>query len=127
MHPTLNNPCIFRGSPDGIHEMYLGLYVDDFIYFTPNCDMEIIFEQKLKSITSVDFMGEVSHFIGIKFSWERKPNNHIGVHMTQEAFADNLIDNAGLTQSNIVKTPYQSGHTVDNIPSENTYHLSTQE
>ena len=117
MHPTPNNPCIFKGSPDGKNELYLGLYVDDFIYFSPSRETEIAFEQKLHSLTSVDFMGEVSHFIGIKFSWDRKPDNHIAVHMTQEAFADNLIDVAGLTNANTVKTPYRSGHPVDNIPS----------
>ena len=69
-------------------------------------------------LTSVDFMGEVSHFIGIKFSWQRKPDDHITVHMTQGAFADNLIEEAGLTDANPVNTPYRSGHPVDNIPSE---------
>ena len=86
--------------------MYLGLYVDDFIYFSPSRDTKIAFEQRLKKLTSVDFMGEVSHFSGIKFSWQREPDNHITVHMAQEAFADNLIDEAGLTDDNPVKTPY---------------------
>ena len=117
MYPTQNNPCIFKGSPDGKNVMYLGLYVDDFIYFSLSRDTEIAFEQRLKQLTSVDFMGEVSHFIGIKFSWQRKPDNHISVHMTQEAFADNLIDEAGLADANPVTTPYRSGHPVDNIPS----------
>ena len=82
-------------------------------------DTEIAFEQKLRSLTSVDFMGEVSHFIGITFAWEWKPDNHIAVHMTQEAFSDNLIEEVGLTDANPVKTLCRSGHPVDNIPSEN--------
>ena len=61
-------------------------------------------------------MGKVSHFIGIKFSWQRKPDDHIAVHMTQEAFTDNLIEEAGLTDANPVKTAYRSGHPVENIP-----------
>ena len=66
-------------------------------------------------LTLVDFMGKV---IEIKFAWECKPNNHITVHMIQEIFADNLIEEAGLTEANPVKIPYISGHTVDNIPTE---------
>ena len=38
--------------------------------------------------------------------------------MIQEAFSDNLIEEAGLTDANPVKTPYRSGHPVDIIPSE---------
>ena len=38
--------------------------------------------------------------------------------MTLEAFADNLIEETGLTNTNTVKIPYISGHIVDNIPSE---------
>jgi len=34
--------------------MYLTLYVDKFFYFSPNRDYELVFEQKLKSLTNVD-------------------------------------------------------------------------
>ena len=39
--PALNNPCVFRGSPNGVHELYLGLYVDDSVYFSPCRETEI--------------------------------------------------------------------------------------
>ena len=69
MHPTPNNPCLFIGKPDRIHTMYIALYVDDFVYFSPNRDTWIAFENTLKSLTNVDFMGQVTHFLGIKFNW----------------------------------------------------------
>ena len=52
-------------------------------------------------------MGEVSHFIGMKFPWQRKPDNHITVHMTQEAFANNLIDKL------VLQTPILSRNHID--------------
>ena len=61
-------------------------------------------------------MGEVSHFLGIKFTWTREEDNHITAHLTQEAFADHLIDNTGLSEASRVDTPYRSGHPVDSIP-----------
>ena len=59
---------------------YLSIF-DDY-FFSPKRDTEIAFEQKLKSLTSVDFMSEVSYFIGMKLSWQQKPDNHIAVHIT---------------------------------------------
>ena len=47
---------------------YVGIYVDDFIYFSAASDVEASFEQNLKSHTDVDFMGNVNYFLGIKFS-----------------------------------------------------------
>ena len=62
--------------------MYLALYVDDFVYFSPNRETEIAFEHKLKSLTNVDFMGQVTHFLGIKFNWQQQPDNHLDVYLT---------------------------------------------
>ena len=69
LRPTANNPCVFMGSPDRVNTMYLGLYVDNFIYFSTSRDTEIAFKRKLQYLIAVDFMGEVNHFLGIKFSW----------------------------------------------------------
>ena len=51
-----------------LDNFYLGLYADNIIQLIPNRETEIVFEQKLKSLTYIDFMGEVTHFIGIKLS-----------------------------------------------------------
>ena len=67
LHPTPNNPCIFKGSSYGENKLYMGLYVNDFIYFSPSYETEIIFEWKFRALTSVDFMGGVTHFLGIFF------------------------------------------------------------
>ena len=45
MYPTPNIPCIFKGSPDRKHEMYLSLYVDDSIYVSSSRDTDIVFEE----------------------------------------------------------------------------------
>jgi len=112
-------PCIFQGHPiPGKPKLYLGLYVDDFIYFSTDPTVELHFQTQLSAITGVHFMGQVSHFLGIKFLWNRSPNGSLSVHMSQEAFADHLVDLAELTNSsnstNI--TPYQCGKPVDSLP-----------
>jgi len=82
LHSTPNNSCLFEGKPYGFHDLYLGLYVDDFIYFSPNHDTKIIFEHKLRSLSNVDFMGLVSHFLGIKFVWRHQEDNHLDVYLS---------------------------------------------
>ena len=50
-------------------ELYLGLYVDDFVFFSTCLEVKKEFERRLKKLNKVDFMGKVSHFLGIKFQW----------------------------------------------------------
>lgn len=113
-----NAPCIFKGQiiPNE-PPLILGLYVDDFVYFSDSDAVEKAFEKKLSQLTNVDFMGRVSHFLGIKYQWRTTPTQ-TKVHMSQEAFAASLIAQNGLneisTKTNI--TPYRSGYPVDSIP-----------
>jgi hypothetical protein len=119
LQPTPNNPCLFVGKPDGLNNLYLGLYVDDFCYFSPSESCEKAFENKLKSITSVDFMGNISHFLGLKFDWTTHKDGNIDVHISQTAFAEQLIEANNLSEANPTQTPYRSGHPVDSVAQNN--------
>jgi hypothetical protein len=46
-------------------------------------------------------MGQVSHFLGIEFTWHHHDDGHLTVHITQQSFADNLIDYLGYTHINL--------------------------
>ena len=62
-------------------------------------------------------MGDVSHFlVGLWFQW-RKTETHLKVHLSQEAFEDTLIEQAGLSHfsTTTTNTPYRSGYPVDKI------------
>ena len=61
-------------------------------------------------------MGTVSHYLGLKFQW-RETSSRTSVHISQEAFIDQLIKSAGLnlTSSTTKTTPYPSGHPVDSV------------
>ena len=62
-------------------------------------------------------MGKASHFLGIRFQWRETPDK-VSVHMSQEAFADQLISNSGLDNDSASSkpTPFRSGLPVDSIP-----------
>jgi len=97
------------------------LYVDDFIFFSEDKQVEKEFQQRLSSMTNVDFMGQVSHFLDLKFQW-RQSENRLSAHISREAFADTLIEQAGLTRLSVTahKTPYRSGYPVYSIIADPT-------
>jgi hypothetical protein len=60
-----NSPCLFFGHLiEGEAPVYVGIYVNDIIYFSPSEKVERKFEELLSTIGSVDFMGQVTHFWG---------------------------------------------------------------
>jgi hypothetical protein len=62
-----NSPCLFKGILiEGDAPIYVGIYVDDIKYFSPSGKVERKFEELLSGIGSVDFMGQVTHFLGIE-------------------------------------------------------------
>jgi len=113
------SPCLFVGTlVEGHPPIYIGIYVDDIIYFSASDQVEKEFEKQLSTIGNVDFMGQVSHFLGIEFSWRRHDDGHLSVSLTQQSFAENLVDsvNCSVTSTSTFVTPYRSGLAIDSIP-----------
>jgi hypothetical protein len=116
------SPCLFVGQLiEGGPSIYVGIYVDDIIYFSVSDAVEKKFESLLSTIGDVDFMGPVSHFLGIEFSWINHPNGHLSISLTQQAFAESFTDLLGLppTGTSIYSTPYRSGMSIDSLPHQN--------
>jgi hypothetical protein len=106
-----NSPCIFVGSLiPGQAPIYVGIYVDDIIYFSPSDEVEKTFETLLSTIGDVDFMGQVSHFLGIEFAWKHLPEGHLSVSLTQQSFLDTLLTSLNITidSSSHYSSPYKA-------------------
>jgi hypothetical protein len=81
LHQNSYNPCLFTGhvidppspadTPSSV-PLNLGIYVyaDDFVYFL---DDSAEFQQFLKDLISVDFIGTVKWFLGMHFQWLLTP------------------------------------------------------
>ena len=66
LRQSSTSPCIFVGTLiEGGPPIYVGIYVNDIIYFSGSDAVEQCFESLLSTIGDVDFMGQVSHFLGI--------------------------------------------------------------
>jgi hypothetical protein len=119
--------CLFVGNliEDG-PPIYVGVYVDEIIYFSPCDKVERQFESLLSSIGLVDFMGQVTHFLGIEFQWHFHPDGNLSVSLTQQSFIEALLDSLKIPSysTTTFSTPYCSGISIDSIPSVS---LSTSE
>ena len=77
LKPSLHDPCLFQGVPSSPDSpaatndkpLHLGLYVDDFIYFSEDSAIEKRFERLLAAKLKVEFMGTVNWFLGTHFEW----------------------------------------------------------
>jgi hypothetical protein len=113
------SPCLFVGNLiEGQPPIYIGIYVDDIIYFSVSDEVEKAFESKLSTIGNVDFMGQVSYFLGIEFSWRHHSDRNLSVSLTQQSFAENLVESVHYTTTSTSSfvTPYHSGLAIDSIP-----------
>ena len=114
-----NEPCVFVGCPlPGQPPLYLVLYVDDFVYFSPSTDVESFFESALKQRLNVDFMGDAEWFLGIQFSWHFSSSGELSCRLSQEGYIHSIVTELGLTHANTcpAMTPFRSGLPVDAIP-----------
>jgi hypothetical protein len=126
LKPNASDPCLFTGNlidpsnpaiaPSTVH-ITLGIYVDDFVYFSTDPAVERQFEQLLAKYVTVDFMGTVEWFLGTHFLWSSAPDN-FSVHMNQTGFAAHLVEANNVHTRNITPdaTPYRSGLPIDAIP-----------
>ena len=113
-----NSPCIFVGSLiPGQAPIYVGIYVGDIIYFSLSDEVEKTFETLLSTIGDVDFMGQVPHFLGIKFMWKHLPEGHLSISLTQQSFLDTLLTSLNITidSSSHYSSPYKAHCHIDSI------------
>ena len=117
VHPS--SPCLFIGHLIANQPpVYLGLYVDDFIYFSESREAEQHFEKAFGARLDTDFNGDIQWFLGIKFQTQRTKQDNVSILMSQSAFIDTLLQMTDLDKPHInePKTPYRIGYPIDSIP-----------
>ncbi len=98
--------CLFTGTivhpsnqavPPPTAPLTIGLYVDDFICFTKDPEVERRSKQLLADLITVEFMVTIDWFLGTHFQWLYS-NDAVSVHLSQTGFAAHLISPTMLTQ-----------------------------
>ena len=123
---SAHDPCLFHGIPSTPDfpaspqdtPLTVGLYVDDMVYFSDMDEVEHRFEQILSSKFKINFMGVVNWLLGTHFTWVDYPTGDISVHLSQVAFAQNLVERYRQQHINYnpKSTPYRSGLPIDSLP-----------
>ena len=124
--PSPHDPCLYSGIINTDQQVssprqpiHIGLYVDDFVYYSTSDAEESLFQSVLSSKLTVDFMGDVDYFLGTAFTWTKHTDDHLSVHLSQSAFTEYTAHRFGVDKMNRVPnmTPYRSGYPIDAIPS----------
>ncbi len=99
--------------------MYLAIYVDDFLYFSLDDEVEQYFQTALSQKLKVDFMGDTEWYLGMKFDWHHFSDGSVNCCISQEGYAAVIVDDMGLSNANRspLMTPFRSGFPIDTIPS----------
>ena len=112
-----NSPCLFTGTLiPGEPPLYLGLYVDDFAFFSPSDAVEQKFRDLMNEQYTVSYDDHLEWFLGMKFDWHETPDA-LRCHVHQEAFILDVVDRHNLSDCNksTRATPFRSGFPVDTI------------
>jgi hypothetical protein len=124
-----HDPCLFSGVvkaddktaslPSSTRaRVHVGIYVDDFVFYSIDPLEEERFKAALKQRVVVDFMGDVDWFLGTAFTWKRHRDGNLSVLLSQSAFTEFSAHRFAVNKFNQVPnmTPYRSGLPIDSIP-----------
>jgi hypothetical protein len=123
--PNAHNPCFYTGFvrdpqnrlvTQSSVPLSIGLYVDNFVYFSKDPEVETHFECLLQDRLKVDFMGLVEWFLGTHFFWRITPLK-VDVHLNQTGFAAILVEQffRDSWEPTPTATPYCLGVPIDSI------------
>ena len=96
--------------------MYLGLYVDDFAYFSTSDKVEQKFKELMNTKYTISYDDSLDWFLGMKFDW-LEIDEALKCHIHQEAFILDIVKRYNLMDFNksTRATPFRSGFPVNNI------------
>jgi hypothetical protein len=98
--PSPHDPCLFSGvvqskdistdiPPWQCKPIHIGIYVDDFAFFSEDSCEDELFKQAISTCTvPIDWMGTVSYFLGTAFDWQRHADGHLSILFSQSAFVE---------------------------------------
>ena len=97
--------------------VYVGIYVDNFVFYSVDPEEEKLFKSELAKRVVVDFMDDVDYFLGTAFTWMQLDDSHVLVHLSQTAFTEFTAHHFGVNKMTRVSnmTPYRSGLPIDSI------------
>ena len=116
LSPCAHDPCTHTGTSPTGSTTYVGIYVDDVVYYGADDAAELWFENELRQCIAVDFMGAVSWYLGVHYEWSRTKDGRLSAHLSQEAHVHKLLEKEQPLNCIPATTPYRSGTPIDRLP-----------
>ncbi|KAL7502147.1 hypothetical protein ACHAWX_002186 [Stephanocyclus meneghinianus] len=123
-----HDSCLYQGivtsstatnstPPSHLKPIHVGLYVDDFVFYSESTNEEQFFHQTLSSQCNVEFMGPVNHFLGTAFTWQHHKSGNLSVLLSQTEIYRVHSTSFVMDNTNPIPqmTPYCSGFPIDAI------------
>jgi hypothetical protein len=116
MNPCAHDPCVFTGILiEGELPVYLGVYINDFTYVSASNAVRCVFEKSLSLNLKINWMGDVTWFLGKCYDWQTETDDNLAVSIMQTAKIEAVFNEFDMSHCNVVHNPYQSGLTIDSI------------
>ena len=87
-----HDPCTFIGTSPTGGKLCFGTCVGDCAHFESDDGTEQWFEEALGSKLKIDFMGPLSHHLGVHFVWGRTLDGRLTVHMSQAGHIHKMLE-----------------------------------
>ena len=91
LNPSTHDPCLVYSlrsnpsSPDTIStvqsQLHVGLYVDNFVFYSSDPTQESLFKTLLQEHIQVNFMWYVDYFLGTTFTFLKHKDGNISIHL----------------------------------------------
>ena len=92
--------------------IYVGLYVDDLVYYSKLDKVEQWFETNLKSHLKVDFMGDAAWFLGQRYNRYTDPiDRNISCPISQQVMIKGMSERHHLEHCTTSRSPFKSSRT----------------
>ena len=70
------------------YQLHVGLYVDNFVFYSSDPAQEVLLQTLLQEHIQVDFMGDIDYFLGTAFTWLQHKDGNIYVCLGQSEFTE---------------------------------------
>ena len=87
-----HDPCVYKGKSPAGGTIIFGMYVDDCAYFGSDDATEQWFEKELGSHLKIDFMGDLSYYLGVHYVWGKTSDGRLTVHLSQAGQIHKMLD-----------------------------------
>ena len=85
---VLTNPYYHVCTSDIQSQLHVGLYVENFVFYSSDTAQEELFKTLLQEQIQVDFKVNVDYFLCTVYTWLQHADVNISVHLCQSAFTE---------------------------------------